>query len=212
MRNWSGLARLCRRIGIRSRWEDIAALPAIIRGNVILATAVPARFHKVKNLESVSLSSRKAVDQGPFAVGPILNPPDKFIEPMAIRQALGVAAWALERGLHHDALRERSHGYEEFLGLLTTRSWRQWADLAGVAPEALELLGRAYTEPPCATHIGWGLARRRHGGAAVRAIDALAAFTGNLGISGGGASYYFGRRTAYDTSFMEPAAPPRTSP
>lgn len=124
--------------------------------------------------------------------------------------ALGVAAWALERGLHQEALRERSHGYEEFLELLTARSWPQWADLAGAAPEALELLGRAYTEPPCATHIGWGLARRSHGGAAVRAIDALAAFTGNLGIAGGGASYYFGRRTAYDTSFMEPAAPPRT--
>jgi len=43
----------------------------------------------------------------------------------------------------------------------------------------------------------------------VRALDALGAVSGNLGIPGGGVSFYFRRRAAFDTSFIggEKAAP-----
>jgi anaerobic selenocysteine-containing dehydrogenase len=51
---------------------------------------------------------------------------------------------------------------------------------------------------PAAVLVGWGLARRRYGGTAVRFIDALSALSGNLGIAGGGVSYYFRRRFAFD--------------
>ena len=46
-----------------------------------------------------------------------------------------------------------------------------------------------------------GLQRRRHGSATVRVLDALGAVSGNLGIPGGGVSYYTKRRGAFDLSF-----------
>jgi anaerobic selenocysteine-containing dehydrogenase len=41
------------------------------------------------------------------------------------------------------------------------------------------------------------MGRRTTGGAIVRALDALAAVSGNIGISGGGVSFYFKRRGAF---------------
>ena len=72
-----------------------------------------------------------------------------------------------------------------------------WAAKAGVSPMALRGLARALLEGPCALLIGWGLQRRARGGATVRALDALAILSGNLGIQGGGASFYYGRRSAF---------------
>jgi len=79
------------------------------------------------------------------------------------------------------------------------------ADLAAAA-EVAEWLA---TLAPAATLVGWGLARRPAGAATVRALDALAAGRGNLGVPGGGVSYYFGRRTAFDPVAPD-VAPPRT--
>ena len=42
-----------------------------------------------------------------------------------------------------------------------------------------------------------------NGSAIVRALDALGAVSGNLGIPGGGVSFYFKRRGAFDTSFLD---------
>ena len=46
----------------------------------------------------------------------------------------------------------------------------------------------------------------------MRALDALGAISGNLGIAGGGVSFYFRRRGAFHPDFAEaePALPPRT--
>jgi hypothetical protein len=87
---------------------------------------------------------------------------------------------------------------------------RAWAQEADVAPEALELLAAALSDRPCNIQVGWGMGRRTNGSAIVRALDALGALTGNLGIPGGGVSFYFKRRGAFDTSFLakSPAAHP----
>jgi anaerobic selenocysteine-containing dehydrogenase len=59
--------------------------------------------------------------------------------------------------------------------------------------------------------VGWGMGRRSNGGSIVRALDALAAITGNLGVPGGGVSFYFKRRGAFDTSFIRgESVAPRT--
>ena len=50
-----------------------------------------------------------------------------------------------------------------------------------------------------------------NGSAIVRALDALGAVSGNLGIPGGGVSFYFKRRGAFDTSFLK-KNPPRAIP
>jgi anaerobic selenocysteine-containing dehydrogenase len=55
------------------------------------------------------------------------------------------------------------------------------------------------------------MGRRYNGASIVRALDALGAITGNLGVSGGGVSFYFKRRGAFETSFVRgEAAAPRT--
>jgi anaerobic selenocysteine-containing dehydrogenase len=48
--------------------------------------------------------------------------------------------------------------------------------------------------------------RRGNGSAAVRVLDALGAISGNLGVAGGGVSFYFQRRGAFDLSFLSGAA------
>src|SRR5437763_15854661 len=55
------------------------------------------------------------------------------------------------------------------------------------------------------------MARRVSGGAIVRALDALTAISGNLGVPGGGVSYYFWRRKTFDHTFIQGVAGgPRT--
>ncbi len=91
--------------------------------------------------------------------------------------------------------------FEDYRTLVSSRSAGEWAALADVSEQQLQVLADAYgRRRPGSIFIGWGLARRRFGAASVRAIDALAAITGNLGIKGGGVSFYFARRSAFDTS------------
>ncbi len=87
-----------------------------------------------------------------------------------------------------------------------------WAAAADVPEDDLLAFASLYAEHrPAAILVGWGLGRRRNGARTVRAIDALCAISGNLGVSGGGVSYYFGRRTAFEHGFGAKARPaPRT--
>jgi len=66
-----------------------------------------------------------------------------------------------------------------------------------------EDVARRLHEGPTAILVGWGMARRVNGGSIVRALDALTAISGNLGIAGGGVSYYFKRRKTFDHTFIE---------
>lgn len=90
---------------------------------------------------------------------------------------------------------------DEFRTLALSRPTADWAQLAGVPVADLLALAREYSVRPAALLIGWGLQRRRHGSATVRALDALGAISGNIGLPGGGISYYFKRRGAFDLSF-----------
>ena len=60
---------------------------------------------------------------------------------------------------------------------------------------------------PVATLVGLGPSYWPHGGASVRLIDALAALTGNIGVSGGGVSTAFSRRPPFDWSMLDGAGP-----
>jgi len=95
--------------------------------------------------------------------------------------------------------------YCEHLEALTESSRRrtveQWATLADVTAPELHALTDLYANGPSAILVGWGMQRRANGAATVRVLDALAAISGNVGISGGGASFYFKRRGAFDISF-----------
>ncbi len=126
--------------------------------------------------------------------------------------ALGVARALFDRGAVDPRAAERCDGLPAFRALAAGHTVERWAALADVAPAGLLALAERYAcGGPTATLVGWGLARRANGAATVRAIDALAAIGGHLGVPGGGVSYYFGRRTAFDTDFVRGAqVAPRT--
>ncbi len=97
---------------------------------------------------------------------------------------------------------------DAFRALATSKAIPTWARDAGVAPGEVDAIASALSERPCNIQVGWGMGRRMNGSAIVRALDALAAVSGNLGIAGGGVSFYFKRRGPFDTSYLS-GRPPR---
>ncbi len=126
--------------------------------------------------------------------------------------ALGIAACLLkEGGWDPDASGYCDH-HDRFQQLVRSHTPEEWARAADISLDQLRMLAAEWSNGPTCSLIGWGLQRRKFGATSIRAIDALVAVTGNLGIAGGGASSYFGRRTAFDFSFSNPAVCPRRIP
>ncbi len=123
--------------------------------------------------------------------------------------ALGVARWLFEHGRADPRTAEWCDHLGEFRAACFARPLAAWAALADVPPAELVALAAAYADGPAAILVGWGLQRRGQGAAAVRVLDALGAISGNLGVPGGGVSFYFKRRGAFDLSFLTDNAPRR---
>jgi anaerobic selenocysteine-containing dehydrogenase len=129
--------------------------------------------------------------------------------------AMAVARVLLARGVvasHSEAEGGiRCDNLPEFTALAESRAVEAWCADADVPVAAAEDLAARLSDGPTAILVGWGMGRRGNGGAIVRALDALAALSGNLGVRGGGVSFYFRRRGAFDTSFIRgQAVAPRT--
>jgi anaerobic selenocysteine-containing dehydrogenase len=124
--------------------------------------------------------------------------------------AMAVARLLFERGWTDPDAASYCDNLDVFRALAYRRSVAAWCERADV-PEAVaeDLAHRLGPGKPTAILVGWGMGRRSSGGSIVRALDALAAVSGNLGIRGGGVSFYFKRRGAFDTSFVGGA---RTAP
>jgi anaerobic selenocysteine-containing dehydrogenase len=93
-------------------------------------------------------------------------------------------------------------GVDDLRALAFSRTVAEWAAQADLSFATLEELARVYSKGPSAILVGWGLQRRANGFAIVRALDALCAVSGNLGVSGGGVSFNFKRSGAFDLSFI----------
>lgn len=121
--------------------------------------------------------------------------------------AMGVARSLFERDAIDPRLADYASNVSAFRALAFSRELADWCREADVAPQIAADLAGQYAQGPCAALVGWGLGRRANGGVTVRALDALTTISGNLGIAGGGVSFYFQRRAAFDTSFVSAAAP-----
>lgn len=131
---------------------------------------------------------------------------DRFVQPRPggdFALAMAVARLVFERGLADPAAASYCDHLDAFRALATSKSVAAWCEEADVrAGEAEDLAERLGRGKPAAILVGWGMGRRHNGASVVRALDALSAITGNLGVRGGGASFYFKRRGSFDTSFL----------
>ena len=140
---------------------------------------------------------------------------DHYLQPQPAGDfalAMAVAQRIFARGLDDPEAATYCDHLPEFKAMCHSKTLAQWCQEADVTEAEVDLLATQLgAEKPCAILVGWGMGRRYNGASIVRALDALGAITGNLGISGGGVSFYFKRRGAFETSFVRgEAAAPRT--
>lgn len=113
--------------------------------------------------------------------------------------ALAIARILIDSGRADPLAAERCDRLAEFTALTRRRTVAEYAAVTGVPEAALREMADEFAAGPAAILVGWGMQRRANGGQIVRALDALSAISGNLFRPGGGCSFYFGRRTAFDT-------------
>ncbi len=93
--------------------------------------------------------------------------------------------------------------WDAFRSLVFSKDITRWLDECDVTLASAEVIAASLAEHPASIQVGWGMGRRMNGSAIVRALDALGAISGNIGIAGGGVSFYYKRRGAFDTSFLK---------
>lgn len=129
---------------------------------------------------------------------------DLYVQPRPggdVALALGMARVMFERGWIPDDAHTWCDHLDAYREMVFARPLSEWARLADVSVREVEALAALYgEEAPAAILVGWGMQRRRNGATIVRCLDALGSVRGNVGVSGGGVSYYFKRRGAFDTS------------
>ncbi|MEQ4511963.1 MAG: molybdopterin-dependent oxidoreductase [Dickeya sp.] len=106
--------------------------------------------------------------------------------------ALGMARHLLDNGLvDNEFVTQYSLGFPEFAQYLRENVTVEWAsEQCGLPAQTIRQLAEEFTAvKPATIWIGYGMQRHINGGANVRAIDALVAMSGNIGLEGGGARY-----------------------
>ncbi len=105
--------------------------------------------------------------------------------------AAGEADW--------DFLKNHAVGAREYLAILESFAVDDLCRLAGVRRGEAELVAHVLmTQKPASILLGWGLHRHEYAHYTIRAIDALAAICGTIGVSGGGVSQGFEEYGPYD--------------
>ncbi len=102
-------------------------------------------------------------------------------------------------------------GAETYREILDGFSLAELCNRAGVPREDAEYITETLiTCKPTSILLGWGLHRHKEAHYAIRAIDALAAISGNIGVHGGGVSQGFEEYGPYDQQYWGDALnPPR---
>jgi len=140
---------------------------------------------------------------------------ERFVQPRPggdFALAMAVARRLFERGAVTDQAAQRCDNLEAFRSVSFDRTVEDWCADADVPLDVADDLASRLADGPTAILVGWGMGRRLNGAAIVRALDALCAVSGNLGVPGGGVSFYFRRRRGFDTSLGDRQPPPRTLP
>lgn len=87
-------------------------------------------------------------------------------------------------------IKNYSIGFDSFYNEIKSINNNDISKEIGIELNLIKKLANIYAlEKPVMTFLGLGMQRYSNGGNSVRAIDALSALTGNIGISGGGIQY-----------------------
>lgn len=86
-------------------------------------------------------------------------------------------------------IRRHIHGYEEYMEYLAGLDMDYLLKETGLSLEEIETLAQCIMEKPVSCFLGYGMQKYTNGGNSIRAIDALMAISGNVGIEGGGVFY-----------------------
>ncbi|EQB21853.1 Anaerobic dimethyl sulfoxide reductase chain A [Dehalobacter sp. UNSWDHB] len=119
---------------------------------------------------------------------------DIFIQPKAGSDgalALGIAKYITKQNLYDQAfLKQFVEGGNEFIQYVANLSDQWIEEETGLPREAWQEVAHLYaTQRPGCIWLGLGLQRHVNGGQNFRGILALAALTGNIGVSGAGVYY-----------------------
>ncbi len=123
--------------------------------------------------------------------------------------AMAIARCCFDRGWVNPQAAEFCDNLDGFRGLVEQRTVAEWSALADVAVDVVVDLARRFGEDgPVSIQVGWGMGRRTNGATIVRALDALGAVTGNIGVAGAGVSFYYQRQAAFAPLYDAAAEPP----
>lgn len=126
--------------------------------------------------------------------------------------AMAAAKLILAQGNEdREFLEHHADGAQDYLRILEAFGLAQLCTLCDVSEEdARYLADTLVRQKPTSILLGWGMHRHEHAHASIRAIDALSAISGNIGVSGGGVSQGFEEYGPYDLQFWgDGLNPPR---
>ncbi|WP_427339122.1 molybdopterin-dependent oxidoreductase [Caloranaerobacter sp. DY30410] len=105
--------------------------------------------------------------------------------------AIAVTKIAIDKGyIDLNFIKKYVKGFDEYKNYIEKLSLDFLIKECGVKEEIIEKLAYIYgVEKPTTTYPGYGLQKYHNGGNTIRAIDALAAITGNIGKKGSGVNY-----------------------
>ncbi len=154
-----------------------------------IAREVRARGGHVVLIDPVASESRTLASQ--------------FIQPAPGSDAylaLAAAKLILQQGNEdRDFIARHSEGFKAFGTILERFDLEELCRRCDVPVQQVRELAALFSEAqPTAVTLGWGMHRYTHAHLAIRAIDALAAISGNLGIPGGGVSQGFEEYAPFD--------------
>jgi len=134
---------------------------------------------------------------------------DKYIQVKPgsdIYLALAIAKAILENGWEDKKfISERSSNFEDFKRILNNWTIEDLSRMCDVNPEDISEIARKISfEKPASIWLGMGAQHYSHGVSTFRAIDAISALSGNLGLRGGGVSFSHYSVTSFDISWAYP--------
>lgn len=104
--------------------------------------------------------------------------------------AMAMAKIIISKGLQdEDFINKYVLGFQEYKDHLENFDLDYLSYECGIEIEDIEKLTKYYCEKNSSIYLGYGMQKYNNGGNTIRAIDALGALTGQIGVKGGGVNY-----------------------